>query len=45
MSWHLSVKALERRHDLKEAHMKREQYVCLVCGFNAIGFDPHYCPL
>jgi hydroxyacylglutathione hydrolase len=24
--------------------MKREQYVCLVCGFNMIGFHPDHCP-
>lgn len=24
--------------------MKREQYVCLVCGFNMIGFHPDNCP-
>jgi len=24
--------------------MKREQYVCLVCGFNMIGFYPNRCP-
>ncbi len=24
--------------------MKREQYVCLVCGFNMIGFHPDRCP-
>jgi hydroxyacylglutathione hydrolase len=24
--------------------MKREQYVCLVCGFNIIGFHPDRCP-
>ncbi len=24
--------------------MKREQYVCLVCGFNMIGFYPDHCP-
>jgi hydroxyacylglutathione hydrolase len=24
--------------------MKREQYVCLVCGFNIIGFNPDICP-
>src|SRR5690349_469291 len=24
--------------------MKREQYVCLVCGFNLIGFQPDACP-
>jgi glyoxylase-like metal-dependent hydrolase (beta-lactamase superfamily II) len=24
--------------------MKREQYVCLVCGFNMVGFYPDHCP-
>ena len=24
--------------------MKVEQYVCLVCGFNMIGFHPDRCP-
>jgi hydroxyacylglutathione hydrolase len=24
--------------------MKREQYVCLVCGFNMVGFHPAHCP-
>jgi hydroxyacylglutathione hydrolase len=24
--------------------MKREQYVCLVCGFNMVGFHPEVCP-
>lgn len=24
--------------------MKRDQYVCLVCGFNMIGFYPDHCP-
>ena len=24
--------------------MKGEQYVCLVCGFNMIGFHPDHCP-
>lgn len=24
--------------------MKREQYVCLVCGFNMVGFHPDNCP-
>jgi rubrerythrin len=24
--------------------MKREQYVCPVCGFNMIGFHPDHCP-
>ena len=24
--------------------MKREQHVCLVCGFNMIGFHPDHCP-
>ena len=24
--------------------MKREQYVCLVCGFNMVGFYPETCP-
>jgi hydroxyacylglutathione hydrolase len=24
--------------------MKREQYVCLVCGFNMVGFHPDHCP-
>lgn len=24
--------------------MKREQYVCLVCGFNMVGFHPDRCP-
>lgn len=24
--------------------MKREQYVCLACGFNMIGFHPDHCP-
>ena len=27
-----------------EAQMKREQYVCLVCGFNMVGFYPDHCP-
>lgn len=29
---------------LKENHMNTEQYVCLVCGFNMIGFHPDHCP-
>lgn len=24
--------------------MKREQYVCLACGFNMVGFHPAHCP-
>lgn len=24
--------------------MKHKQYVCLVCGFNMIGFHPDNCP-
>jgi hypothetical protein len=24
--------------------MKKEQHVCLVCGFNMVGFHPDTCP-
>ncbi len=24
--------------------MKKEQYVCLACGFNMVGFHPDTCP-
>jgi hydroxyacylglutathione hydrolase len=28
----------------KEVLMAQEQYVCLACGFNMIGFHPEHCP-